>query len=258
MCCTSVARTDVSVIAHRGASAYAPEHSFDAYDLALGMGASALELDVREAPGGGLVVQHDATRVRVAGDPLGLDEVLSRYGRATRYWIELKDPRPSGERTLVAALARHRVLDRVTIQAFDRRSLRRFGRLEASLPRVALLRDTLAARGVERRIALAPRGVCGVGPCAASVDAAVVLAAHTRGMSVRPYTVNDPAEMERLVWLGVDGIFTDAPDLLREVVDGVSAGSRGTSTWSGCRPPGRAGGSPRRSEGTAGPSSRTP
>lgn len=247
----------VTVIAHRGASAHAPEHTFEAYDLALAMGAGAIELDVREG-GGELVVQHDRTRERVGRDPLALDEVLARYGQATRYWIELKEPTATGERALVDAVARHGLRDRVTIQAFDRGSLRRIGRLDRALPRVALLRESLPAARARRLVALAGRGVAGVGPCAAAVDARVVDAAHGRAMSVQPYTVNDPAEMERLVWLGVDGIFTDAPDLLVELLAGVRTGRPGTSTWSGCRHPARAGGSASRSARTAGPSARTP
>lgn len=246
----------VSVIAHRGASAYAPEHTFAAYDLALAMGASAIELDVRSV-GGELVVQHDRTRARVARDPHPLGEVLARYGRATRYWIELKDPEPAAERALVTEIARHRLRDRVTIQAFDRASLRRLGRLDRALPRVALLRESVPAARVRRRIALAGRGVGGVGPCVDAVDARVVEAAHSRGMSVHPYTVNDAVEMERLVRLGVDGLFTDAPDVLCDVLASVRPGSPDTSTWSGCRRPARAGGSASRSARTGGPPSRT-
>ena len=249
--------TAVSVIAHRGASAHAPEHTLGAYDLALAVGASALELDVRSVAGE-LVVQHDRTRDRIAREPLALDEVLGRYGRATRYWIELKDPALAGERALVAAIDRHGLRDRVTIQAFDRGSLRRFARLDRELPRVALLREGVQAARVRRRIALSGRGVGGVGPCAAAVDASVVDAAHSRGMSVQPYTVNDPAEMERIVRLGVDGIFTDDPGLLRELLSSVRTGSSDTSTWSDCRRPARAVGSVFRSARTGGRSSRTP
>ena len=45
-------------------------------------------------------------------------------------------------------------------------------------------------------------------------DATFVAVAHRYGLWVHPWTVNDPAEMERLIELGVDGIFTDRADLL--------------------------------------------
>ena len=228
----------MQVIAHRGASAYAPEHTFEAYDLALAMGSSAIELDLRVTAGGELVVHHDP--LHAGSRPLALDDVLARYRRATRYWIELKDPDPAAERTLVRALARHGVRDRVTIQAFHRASLRRIGRLDRSLPLVALYAEGLRPDALRRRAARCARAA-GIGPHRASLDARAVEAAHRRGLTVQPYTVNEPAEMERWVALGVDGIFTDRPDLLRDVVDArVRTGSRGTSTWSGSRRPGRA------------------
>jgi glycerophosphoryl diester phosphodiesterase len=227
----------MQVIAHRGASAYAPEHSFEAYDLALAVGASAIELDLRVAPDGELLVHHDP--LRGGGEQaLVLDEVLARYGRATRYWIELKDPGAAAERRMVDAIGRRRLGERVVIQAFDRASLHRIGRLDRTLPRVALLRAGLGAQRVRRRTAWAGRTI-GIGPEAACVSERVLEAARVRALGVYPYTVNDAAEMERLAALGVDGIFTDRPDLLRAIAD-LSAGSRRTSRSSGSRRPGRA------------------
>src|SRR3954452_4735765 len=109
----STAIPDVSIIAHRGASAYAPEHTLEAYDLALFMGAHCIELDVRSAADGTLLVVHDATLRRTTGDPravrglragdlhsldpelrpLMLETVLRTYGTAPRYLVDLKDPR---------------------------------------------------------------------------------------------------------------------------------------------------------------------
>ncbi|MNH47175.1 cytoplasmic glycerophosphodiester phosphodiesterase [compost metagenome] len=50
------------------------------------------------------------------------------------------------------------------------------------------------------------------------MDARTVAAAHAAGRQVHVWTINDPAEMGRLVDLGVDGIVTDRADLLREVL----------------------------------------
>jgi glycerophosphoryl diester phosphodiesterase len=51
------------------------------------------------------------------------------------------------------------------------------------------------------------------------VDRAVVAAAHDAGMEVHVWTINRPAEMRELLDLGVDGLVTDRPDLLRQVLD---------------------------------------
>jgi glycerophosphoryl diester phosphodiesterase len=70
------------VVAHRGASAYAPENTFAAFDLALAQGADVLELDVRPAADGHLVLVHDPTLERIAGDPRAV-AALSRAALET-------------------------------------------------------------------------------------------------------------------------------------------------------------------------------
>ncbi|HEX2165607.1 MAG TPA: glycerophosphodiester phosphodiesterase family protein, partial [Longimicrobiales bacterium] len=55
------------VIAHRGASAYAPEHTFASYDMALRMGADFIEQDLQMTSDGVLVVLHDETLDRTTG-----------------------------------------------------------------------------------------------------------------------------------------------------------------------------------------------
>src|SRR3954447_9071914 len=113
----AVHRSPVDVVAHRGASAYAAENSFAAFDLALAQGADVLELDVRAAADDQLVLVHDPTLERIAGDPRavaaltraaleGLDavmrpasfgEFLDRYSATARLLIDLKDPSPEWE-----------------------------------------------------------------------------------------------------------------------------------------------------------------
>src|SRR3954469_3555179 len=74
------------VIAHRGASAHAPEHTPAAYDLALAQGADRLELDVRPLADGTLAVVHDRTLARTCGDPRAV-------GRLAPEDLEALDPR---------------------------------------------------------------------------------------------------------------------------------------------------------------------
>jgi glycerophosphoryl diester phosphodiesterase len=122
---------DMIVIAHRGASAYAPEHTFAAWDLALELGADYLEQDVQMTRDGVLVVLHDETLDRTSGGTCRgrvrdrtlaevrqcdvgswfnaaypdrarpeyaglrvptLDEVLARYGDRASFYIETKHP----------------------------------------------------------------------------------------------------------------------------------------------------------------------
>jgi glycerophosphoryl diester phosphodiesterase len=55
-------------------------------------------------------------------------------------------------------------------------------------------------------------------PNAADVTEALVKEAKSLGLTILPWTVNERAEMERLIDLGVDGLISDYPDRLREVV----------------------------------------
>jgi glycerophosphoryl diester phosphodiesterase len=148
-----------------------------------------------------------------------LDEVFARYGSRVRYYIETKNPEeaPGMEEALLTLLRRHRLVGaggsppRVVIQSFSPASLKKVRALEPSLPLVQLfsrlpsaeLRDSL---GAVRAYA------AGIGPALASVDAELVRAAHAAGLVVHPYTVNDPADKQRLTTMGVDGFFTDLPE----------------------------------------------
>ncbi len=240
------ATSAASVIAHRGASAYRAEHTLDAYDCALALGADRLELDVRSAADGTLVVLHDRTLARTAGDPravaavnladlrrlgpgrapLTLDEVLGRYGSQAAYLIELKEPRPGDGALLLEVLGRHDVAGRVCVQSFDPAGLLALHAREPGLPLALLYRRARGSRAVRRGLPRVARWARAIGPAAASVDAALVLAAHHLGLAVQPWTVNDEAEMDRLLALGVDGLITDVPDRARSAVDAVGVAAR--------------------------------
>lgn len=224
------ARPDVEVIAHRGASAYVAEHTFAAFDLALAQGSHMLELDVRVTSDGEPVVLHDPTLLRTTGDlraigtvalaeieeldaatrPPTLDAVLARYGTATRYLIELKDPRPEWEPRVIERVDRHGLRDRVVVQSFNAPSLRRLRRAAPWLPVAPLYEHAPRAGWRFERVA---RYAAGVSAWHGVIDAAFVAAAHFHGLAVRAWTVDDAAEIERLVALGVDGVITNVPDV---------------------------------------------
>ena len=200
------------IVAHRGASAAYEEHTFAAYDAALRMGADALELDIRlREDDGELVVQHDpGTPARA---PLTLDAVLTRYGARTRYLVELKDPLPAWEGRVVGALDRYGLRARAVLQSFDARALRRLHAADPSLPVAPLVVRPFALR---RTLDRAAAYATGIGVWHGAVDARLVHMAHARGLAVRAWTANAPAEIDRLLALGVDGVITDVPDVARD------------------------------------------
>ena len=220
-----------AVIAHRGASADAPEHTAEAYDLALALGAEWLELDVRPMADGTPLVVHDATLQRTCGDPravrdlrpadladldpltrlLRLEEVLERHGAAARYLVELKEPGPEDARRALDVVDRHGLRAHVALQSFDHAALRAARALDPDVALGALYLPRLPGRSIRAHLPRVARWATAIAPCATSVDASVVGAAHARGLAVHAYTVNEPAEMQRLLGLGVDGLITDVP-----------------------------------------------
>jgi len=262
------ADTPIVNIGHRGASAYAPEHTFASYDLALRLGADYIEQDLQLTSDGVLVVLHDSTLDRTArGDAANctgpvsgrtlsqiktcdvgiwfneanpamarpeyvglripaLDEVFERYGRRVNYYIETKSPEASDhmEERLLALLERHRLLKpaarrwRVVIQSFSAASLQKLHTLEPSLPLILLGVAFGTDAQLEQSLdAVAPYAV-GIGPAVELMDVSVVGQAHARCLVVHPWTVDEPSDMSSLVDLGVDGMFTNAPDALDEVL----------------------------------------
>lgn len=89
------------VIAHRGASAYAPEHTHAAWELALDMGAHYIEQDLQMTRDGVLVVMHDDTLDRTARGPGCTGRVIERSfdeirGCSAGRWFDETRPGPAG------------------------------------------------------------------------------------------------------------------------------------------------------------------
>jgi glycerophosphoryl diester phosphodiesterase len=122
---------------------------------------------------------------------------------------------------------------RVTVQSFDWRSLQLVQKREPSIPTVYLTIQTANndnVRGGEWTAGLkiaehgsVPRMVKAAGgavwsPNQGALTEALVKEAQSLGLKVVPWTVNEPADMERLIGWGVDGLISDYPDRLRDVL----------------------------------------
>jgi glycerophosphoryl diester phosphodiesterase len=225
------------VVAHRGASAEAPENTLAAYRAALARGAPAAECDVRLSADGVVVVIHDPTLDRTtdgtgpvaartfaelraldaggwksplfAGERIpDLAEVLDVVHPRMTLFIDLKDGHDLEERIARVVGARAGV---VAI-AFDPERLVRIGRLLPQVPTMLLVRrapddapESLAAVATAAHAAL-------LGVERSGVDRRLVEVARAAGLGVFAWTVNDPREGRQLAALGVDGIITDRPD----------------------------------------------
>ncbi len=223
------------IIAHRGASAALPENTLAAFALAAEQGADGIELDVQFSADEQIVVFHDTTLERLAGSKskvseltlaelktvnLGegqtiptLDELLEFMGPRLLYNIELKgfSLRDDGLETAVADRIESFALQDLTlISSFNPFSVRRARKVfHRSVP-IALIRTTgllqytylLASEYADH-------------PHHRLVDEKYIDWAKKRNYRVHAWTVDDPREARRLAKLGVHGIISNKPQVIR-------------------------------------------
>jgi len=229
----------MQVIAHRGASGYAPENTRAAFDLAIAMGASAIETDVRMTTDGALVLFHDGTVDRTSDgagpvDDFGLDELrrldlggwfaprfagervltlgemLDEYVDRVPIVFEIKDPRTT--RPLVEALAAPDVLPRVQVTSFFWFPLLEARSLSPELT-LGFLTPTFERDTVDR---IARRGFDQICPHVSQLTGRRVGWARERGLAVRAWGIDQRLQVERLRETGVDGATVNWPDWLVE------------------------------------------
>ncbi len=231
------------VIAHRGASGYRPENTLPAYELALEMRSDMIEIDLHLTRDGEVVVMHDAELEGLGGvgevadvslaDVRRLDagsgarvptleEVLDGFGERIPFNLEIKwstsGDYPDLERLVLAALQRRGLVADSLLSSFRVSVLERL-RARAPDARLAVLTSPREQLSLEEAIAVAiSLGAEALNPHFVQVDAGLVDRAHREGLGVNVYTVDAPKEMRRLIGLGVDGIFTNVPDRLRELL----------------------------------------
>ena len=237
------------IFAHRGACKVAPENTLPAFQAALDLGADGIELDVQFSSDGKLVVLHNPTletttngsgRVtaltfaelrlldagihfgpRFAGTPLpALDEVLDLCKGKLLMNIELKSLNSSTANIgvdVVAAVRARDMADQVVISSFNPLALRRAKKAGPEIECALLTAPDLPGwmrAGLTFRYSRADA----VHPEFPMVDAAYMAWAAKRKMPVRPWTVNEVADMQRMIALGVDAIITDVPDVLADLL----------------------------------------
>lgn len=224
--------------AHRGGAVDGPENTIRAFQAAVGLGYEYLETDVRVTSDGVLLAFHDddlrrtcgvdgriselryrdVAAARVGGtEPIPrLDDVFEQFPD-TRFNIDCKSD--AALEPLAAAVERHDVFDRVCLASFADRRLRtlrqRLGRrlcTSAGMGELSLLWTSGASAGAHAAQVPVRQGRLTV------VTEKFVRRAHALGIAVHVWTIDDPDEMRRLLDLGVDGLMTDRPEVLRDVL----------------------------------------
>ena len=243
-------------VAHRGGMESAPENTIAAFRAAYELGYRHLETDVHVTSDGVLIAFHDEqldrvtdrtgtirdlrwSEVRAAriggSEPIPtLDELLEEFPDV---WFNIDAKSDDSVVALAAALRRHDAIARVCAGAFSDTRLRRLRALlgpdlcTAASPREVSRLVAVAQvpgrvrRGVDDgpRPGVVPRPFqCVQVPVRHGrvriITPELLRVAHRRGCRVHVWTIDDPDEMHRLLDLGVDGIMTDRPSVLRDVL----------------------------------------
>lgn len=229
--------------AHRGGAGDWPENSLEAFAQAVAIGFEYVETDAHVTSDGVVIAFHDDHLDRVT-DRVGLISEMpwSEVSRARidgiapiplleeliATWPTLKiniDPKHDEVvEPLADLLKRTGSLDRVCLGSFSDRRLDHFRaqfgtEVCTSMGPKGVARLRAASFGVGRKV---PDGDCLQVPTHAGkvplVDARFLKRAHSAGLPVHVWTIDEADEMHRLLELGVDGIMTDRPSVLREVL----------------------------------------
>ena len=236
------------IIAHRGASAYAPENTRAAFDLAARMGIAEIELDTQLTRDGQIALVHDATLARYGhgprvvedmtwtelskldmgswfspflfpGEPMiTLDDLFAAYGDRFVYHVEIKGKAAGLPAAVHAAIQRHGVAARCVITSFSYESLVAMRGLTTTIPLGWLIRRIEADTRAKAE-AIRLEQIC---PNAAQVSAAQVQLGRQFAREVRAWGVNGESThtqgaevidlIHQVVDAGCDGMTINWPD----------------------------------------------
>jgi glycerophosphoryl diester phosphodiesterase len=238
----------MKIISHRGASGYAPENTISAFELALKMGSNAFEFDVHLTRDNKLVVHHDYDLKRTAGNPARiadldyaalkkinvgnkfgfpvervpqLEEVL-RLISLKAEWINLEIKNDGNvypgieEAVLTFIRSRPGLSEKILFSSFDHGTLKRLRALDKGI-KLGYLGHHL------KSLVLLPAIVSAKAVGAVNFHIALrfafrlnVALLRKAGFKVCVYTVNRKSDALRMQKIGVDGIFSNFPDILRK------------------------------------------
>lgn len=251
---------DIVNVSHRGASAYAPEHTIAAYEMGEKMHGDYIELDLQMTKDGHLIAMHDVTLDRTT-DGTGsvkdytlneikqldagswfnekypyaskaeyeglkvptLEEVFKKFGKNNSYYIETKSPDvyPGMEKELLRLVEKYKInKNKLLVQSFSPQSLKVMNELDPTIKLVQLISYKANAEITDAEIREIKQYAMGIGPNHTYLNEEYVQKVVNSGLELHPYTVNDKERMKQLINWGVTGMFTNHPDLLHDVKKG--------------------------------------
>ena len=246
---------NVKVIAHRGASAYAPENTLAAFRKAVELGADIIELDIHQTKDSQIVVIHDATvdrttngRGKIADHTLDelrqlnagswfspsfvnekiplLQEVFERTPDSVLLLIELKAGSPyypDIEKRVIHLIRGEKAVHRVIIKSFQDDILETIRAQAPDIPRLKVfvteisLLNIIIEHGINFGTVL-DDSVQYLQHHWFGLSDDFLNASHQKGYTVFAWGVNSERQMRSLIAKGIDGIETDYPDKLRSLL----------------------------------------
>jgi glycerophosphoryl diester phosphodiesterase len=229
------------IIAHRGDSSRALENSLEAFRLALTVPADMIELDIRMSRDHQLFVMHDertgrtcerdiniekATAEEIAalrlrnGEPVPtLQDVLALAAGKAGLNLEIKSAGAGGLTAAYIAGSGYR--GDILISSFKEREVLDARRVAPHLP-VAGIFDAFSTSAVR---AYRNGGCTFISLNRKTITRELLAALHETGIKAYVWTVDEEAEMQRLIEWGADGIYSNRPAVLKHVVDALGKGA---------------------------------
>lgn len=241
-----------AICGHRGASGHAPENTLVAFRKARELGATWIEFDVQLSADGIPIILHDTTLERTSslGQPVRpteltlaqlkeldagswfspdfagekiptLEEILAEFGSSLSLNIEIKSTpgfeADNGLEQKIAALVRqYKLEDKALISSFDPYRLGSLNRHDPEL-RLGFLYDANPEHYPPDfdPIAMAKSlNAVALHPPFRIIDPALIARTRDNGLALNTWTVNDIADMQRMIELGIDIVITNYPDRL--------------------------------------------
>ncbi len=246
----------VKIIAHRGGANLAPENTLIAFKNAINLNVDMIEIDVHLSKDGQVVVIHDEKIDRTtngkgiikdmsiteikkydAGRWFGdkfkgekiptLDEVMETINVKVKLLIEIKNGDelyPGLEKKVVEIINKYKAKNWVIVQSFNENTVLRVKMMDNEIKTFYLLgrnfdefySNTLNKIKIGNKFV---KKYDGVAPHFSMLDSAKVKIFHKAGFKVFTWTVDDPEDMKKIANINVDGIITNSPDKLRDILN---------------------------------------
>ena len=158
-----------------------------------------------------------------------LEEIFSTYGKHANYYIETKSPEvyPGMEEKLLNTLKAYDLSSdrvkpgQVLIQSFSEASLQKVKAMDPNVPLIQLMEANEVKALTNDRLTAIRQYAVGVGPSFKALTRENISAIRAHDLLLHPYTVNEKADMVRMLDNGVTGVFTNYADRFNDVVKGL-------------------------------------